>query len=80
VVVHRDAEFLFAPEVLFGPPDAYVPEKELGLLQFACRNVAQASAMPNIGLYRMNKFGPHLYRCWALVIRHHIKHARSPIT
>jgi hypothetical protein len=36
--------FLFAPEVLFGRLDADVSEKELDLLQFAARNVAQTRA------------------------------------
>ena len=44
MVVHRDAQFLFAPEVLFGRLDADVSEEELNLLQFASRNVAQTRA------------------------------------
>lgn len=41
MVIDGDAQFLFAAEVLFGRLHADVSKKELDLLQFASRNVAQ---------------------------------------
>jgi hypothetical protein len=46
VVVDGDAQFLFAPEILFGRLYAYVSEKELDLLQFAARQMTQTCARP----------------------------------
>ena len=43
-IVHRNAQFLFAPEVLLGRLHADVSEKELDLLQFASRNMPQTRA------------------------------------